>query len=139
MAEATIALRPTGSVRVASTALRAIPLSGRTPLPHALLLAGRLLRQELRKRRNARPFLVVVSDGLPNVPLRRGGDPLADVLREGRALRRSGIGLVVVDATPPDRPTSSSCAEALADAGAGSLVRLHELSPSAFAELLEKV
>ena len=115
VAEATVALRPTGSVRVASTALRAIPLSGRTPLPHALLLAGRLLRQELRKRRNARPFLVVVSDGLPNVPLRRGGDPLADVLAEARALRRSGIGLVVVDATPPDRPTAGNCAEALAD------------------------
>lgn len=139
VAEATVALRPTGSVRVASTALRAIPLSGRTPLPHGLLLAGRLLRQEVRKRRNARPFLVVVSDGLPNVPLRRGGDPLADVLAEARSLRRSGIGLVVVDATPPDRSTAGSCAEALADAGGGSLVRLHELSPSSFAELAEKL
>ena len=139
VAEATVALRPTGSTRVASAALRAIPLSGRTPLPHALLLAGRLLRQEARKRRNARPYLVVVSDGLPNVPLRRGGDPLADVLVEARALRRAGIGLVVVDATPPDRPTAGGCAEALAEAGAGSLVRLHELSPSSFAELVEKL
>lgn len=137
VAEATVALRPTGSVRVAAAALRAIPLSGRTPLPHALVVAGRLLRQELRKRRNARPFLVVVSDGLPNVPLRRGGDPLADVLAEARALRRSGIGLVVVDATPPDRDATDSCAAALAEAAAGSLVRLHELSPAAFAELLE--
>lgn len=139
VAEATVALRPTGSLRVAADALRGIPLSGRTPLPHALLLAGRLLRQELRKRRNARPLLVVVSDGLPNVPLRRGGDPLADVVAQARALRRSGIGLVVVDATPPDRPVAGSCAEALATAGGGTLVWLSELSPSAFADLVETV
>lgn len=139
VAEATIALRPTGSLRVASKALRGIPLSGRTPLPHALLLAGRLLRQELRKRRNARPLLVVVSDGLPNVPLRRGGDPFADVLAEARALRRAGIGLVVVDATPPERATAGGCAEALAVAAGGTFVRLAELSPPAFADLVETV
>ncbi len=139
VAEATVALRPTGSLRVASKALRGIPLSGRTPLPHALRLAGLLLRQELRKRRNARPLLVVVSDGLPNVPLRRGGDPLGDVLGQARLLRRSGIGLVVVDATPPGRPATGGCAEALAAAGGGTLVRLADLSPSAFAELVESV
>ncbi len=139
VAEATIALRPTGSLRVASGALRAIPLSGRTPLPHALRLAGRLLRQELRKRRNARPLLVVVSDGLPNVSLRHGGDPFVDVLAEARALRRVGIGLVIVDATPPERSGAGGCAEALALAGGGTLVRLVDLSPSAFAGLVETV
>ena len=139
VAEATVVLRPTGSVRLASKALRGIPLSGRTPLPHALALAGRLLRQELRKRRNARPLLVVVSDGLPNVPLRHGGDPFADVLAQARALRRAGIGLVVVDATPPDRPTAGGCAEALAVAGGGTLVRLSDLSPTAFADIVETV
>ncbi len=137
VAEATVALRPTGSLRVASNALRGIPLSGRTPLPHALQLAGRLLRQEVRKRRNARPLLVVVSDGLPNVPLRRGGDPLADVLAEARDLRRAGIGLVVVDATPPERPTAGGCAEALAHAGGGTLLQLAALSPPAFVDALE--
>lgn len=139
VAEATVALRPTGSLRVAATALQGIPLSGRTPLPHALCLAGVLLRQELRKRRNARPLLVVVSDGLPNVPLRRGGEPLADVLAQARLLRRAGVGLVVVDATPPDRPAAGSCAGALAAAGGGTLVRLADLSPSAFADLVESI
>lgn len=134
-----MALRPTGSVRVASAALRAIPLSGRTPLPHALVVAGRLLRQEVRRRRNARPLLVVVSDGLPNVPLRKGGDPVADVIAQARALRRSGIGLIVVDATAPGRPAVGSCAKELAAASGGALVRLAELSPSAFAGLVDTV
>ena len=62
----------TGSLARAGECLRDIPLSGRTPLAEALDLAGRLLRQELRKRRNARPLLVCVSDGLPNVPLHGG-------------------------------------------------------------------
>ena len=84
--EATVALRPTASLVLAAACLRRIPLSGRTPLAAALELAGRLLRQELHKRPNARPVVVVVSDGIPNVPLRRGWDPLADVLAQARSL-----------------------------------------------------
>jgi len=137
--EATIALRPTGSLRLASAALRRIPLSGRTPLPHALRLGCTLLRQELHRRPNARPLLVVVSDGIPNVPLRRGGDPLVDLLDEARVLRRAGIGLVVVEAAPPGRRDPASCCAALAKVADGTMVSLAEISPLAFAEALERV
>jgi len=137
--EATVALRPTGSLRLASAALRRIPLSGRTPLPHAVLLAATLLRQELHRRPNARPLIVIVSDGMPNVPLRRGGDPLAELLAEARRLRRSGIGLVVVEAAPPGRREPGSCAPALVEAAGGTMLSLADLSPQAFAEVVERL
>ena len=122
--EATVALPLTRSLTRARRRLAEIPLAGRTPLADALVRARRLLRQELRKRPNAHPLVVCVTDGLPTAPLRVGGDPLADVLAEARMLRRSGIPCVVLDASAPDRP---GFGVALAEAAGGSHVALAEL------------
>jgi len=137
--DAAVALRPTSSIRLAAARLRDIPLSGRTPLPHALSVARRLLRQELAKRPNARPVAVVVSDGLPNVPLRAGGNALEDVLAEGRALRRAGIACLVLDATPPGQPSTQSCGRALADAAGGVHLPLADVAPGVFLDALVKM
>lgn len=138
VAEATVALRPTASLSLAAASLRRIPLSGRTPLAAALELAGRILRQELHKRPNARPVVVVVSDGIPNVPLRRGGDPLTDVLVQARALRRAGASCVVVDALPPGR-VGESCGAAVAEAAGGLHVPIDEVSPGVFLDALGRI
>jgi Mg-chelatase subunit ChlD len=129
--EATVALPLTRSVTLARRRLEAIPLSGRTPLADALSRARRLLRQELRKRPNAYPLVVAVTDGLPTVPLRPGGDPRLDVLDEARALRRAGIPCVVADAAPA-RSGRGSCGPELAEVSGGAYVRLDDLaSPDA--------
>jgi Mg-chelatase subunit ChlD len=125
--EATVALPLTRSARLARRRLEAIPLSGRTPLADALARARRLLRQELRKRPNAHPLVVAVTDGLPTAPLRPGGDPLADVLSEARGLRRAGIPCVVVDAAPP-LPVGPGCGPALAEATGGAYLRLEDVT-----------
>lgn len=137
VAEATVALRPTRSIAVATEKLRQVPLSGRTPLAAALDLGRRMLRQELHKRPNARPLVVVVSDGLPNVPLVRGSDPLEDVLAQAALLRRAGMSCVVVDAVLPGKE-GESCGRALADAARGVHVPLGELSPDALVGLFEQ-
>jgi magnesium chelatase subunit D len=136
--DAAVALRPTSSLRLAAERLRAIPLSGRTPLPHALFVARRLLRQELAKRPNARPFVVVASDGLPNVPLQQGGDALADALAEGRALRRAGISCLVLAASSPEQ-VRDSCGVALAEAAGGLHLSLTDLLPGAFLDALVRI
>lgn len=126
--EATVALPLTRSLTLARRRLDAIPLSGRTPLPDALARARRLLRQELRKRPNAYPLVVAVTDGLPTVPLRPGGDPLADVLAEARALRRAGIPCVVADASPAGGRRRGGCGPELAEVSGGTYVRLDDLT-----------
>jgi magnesium chelatase subunit D len=131
VAEATLALRPTRSLALATDCLQRVPLSGRTPLAAALELSRRVLRQELHKRPNARPLVVCVTDGLPNVPLRRGGDALGDVLAEGRLLRRARVGCVVVDAVPPGR-AGESCGPALAEAAGGIHLPISEVAPEVF-------
>jgi magnesium chelatase subunit D len=116
--EATVALPLTRSLRLAERRLARIPLSGRTPLADALARARRLLRQEQLKHANAVPLVIAVTDGLPTVALRPGGDPLTDAIAEARRLRRAGIGLVVLDAAV-GRSRGSGCGPELARAAGG--------------------
>lgn len=133
---ATVALRPTGSLRLAAERLREIPLSGRTPLPHGLQLARLLLRQEHFKRANARPIVVALTDGVPNVPLRPGGDAVADALGAAAELRRARIPLVVVDASRPGR---TGVGRELAAAGRGLHLPIAAVAADAFPAVLDDV
>jgi magnesium chelatase subunit D len=133
---AVVALRPTGSLRLASERLREIPLSGRTPLAHALREARLLLRQEHFKRANARPIVVAITDGVPNVPLRPGGDAVTDALAAAGELRRAHIPLVIVDASRPGREGIGS---GLAAAGSGLHLPIAEVAPEVFPAVLSTV
>jgi magnesium chelatase subunit D len=135
---AVVALRPTGSLRLASARLAEIPLSGRTPLAHALLLARSLLRQEAFQRANARPIVVALTDGLPNVPLHAGGDAVADARAQAAELRRARIPLVVVDASRPGRAGDGWGAE-IARAARGVHLPFAEVAPGGLEAVLAAV
>ena len=130
--EATVALPLTASCALARRRLEEIPLSGQTPLGDALRRARLLLRGELLRHPNAVPLVVVVSDGLPTVPIRHGGDPVADVLAEGRALRRARIGCVV--AQVGEEP---GCAEELAQISGGTRLPLAGLAADLLLDVVE--
>jgi magnesium chelatase subunit D len=134
--EATVALRPTASAVLAARRLREVPLSGRTPLADALRVAARLLRQERAKRANALPVAVVVTDGLPNVSLQGGGDPVEDALREARALRRAGVSVMVIEAEAP-AGEGGGCGRRLAEVAGGRYLRAEDISPESFATILD--
>ncbi len=122
--EGTVVLPLTSSCRRARRLLEEIPLSGQTPLADALRRARVLLRAELLRHPNAVPLVVVVSDGLPTVPMRHGGDAVADVIAEARALRRARIGCVVAEVASQ----GAGCAEALARESAGTMLPLARLA-----------
>jgi magnesium chelatase subunit D len=134
LAEAAVALPPTSSRSRARRRLEEIPLSGQTPLADALRRARLLLRGELLRHPNAVPLVVVVSDGLPTVPMRRGADPVADVLAEGRALRRARVGCVVAEVEGP----GDGCAIGLARASGGTRIPLSELAANLLVEAVEE-
>jgi Mg-chelatase subunit ChlD len=131
--EGTVVLPPTPSCVRARRRLEEIPLSGQTPLADALRRARLLLRGELVRHPNAVPLVVVVSDGLPTVPLRFGGDPVADVLGEARALRRARMGCVVAEV-----PSSAEGhAAALAEAAGGTHLPLEALAAGLVLDAVE--
>jgi Mg-chelatase subunit ChlD len=131
--EATVALPPTSSIALARRRLEAIPLSGQTPLADALRRARLLLRGELVRHPNSVPLVVIVSDGLPTVPLRRTTDPVTDLLAEGRALRRARMGCVVAEVA--GQP--GGCAERLAAAAGGTRLPLSSLAAALLLDAVE--
>lgn len=134
--EATIALPLTSSLAFAYRRLKAVPLSGQTPLADALHRGRVLLRQELSKHPNAVPLLVAVTDGLPTRPLRAGGDPLTDALVEARALRRARVLTIVADTSAAGAPGHAAD---LADAAGGYCIPAASLSPDILLDVLAQV
>jgi len=132
--EATVALPFTSSPALAHRRLRRVPLSGQTPLADALRRSRVLLRQELSRHPNVVPLVVVVTDGRPTVPLRRGGDAVADALAEARALRRARIPYVVADTSD-----GAGHADDLAGAGGGLCMPVTALAPSVLLDTLGQI
>jgi magnesium chelatase subunit D len=77
-AKAEIVLEPCRDVEAALRVLEFLPTGGRTPLAHALELAGTLV--------NAASLLILITDGRANVPL-AGADPWNDALEAAGKLR----------------------------------------------------
>jgi len=96
--QAEVLLAPTTRVELAEQALRALPTGGRTPLAHALFLAGEIARA----RRGAHPelpiLLIVLGDGRANVPLPgTTGDPWQQALRAAEELATAKVPALVLD------------------------------------------
>ncbi len=80
--------------QAAEDAIRAAATGGRTPLAHALALAGEVLRGPDGRKAE----LILFTDGRANVPLNPGSDAWADALSQAAALRSlPGLRAQVVD------------------------------------------
>lgn len=123
---AVVALPLTRSAVLAQERLARVPLAGRTPLADGLRRGGLLLHQDRIRNAHAVPLLVAITDGLPTVPLRGGGDAVTDTLEQGRALRRAGVPVVVADTTPRERSGTGCCVE-LAEAAGGTILSFEDL------------
>jgi magnesium chelatase subunit D len=81
-AKAEIVLEPCRDVEAALRVLEFLPTGGRTPLAHALELAGTLV--------NAASLLILITDGRANVPL-TGADPWEDALKAAGQVHCSSV------------------------------------------------
>jgi magnesium chelatase subunit D len=118
---AEVLLAPTASVELAEQALRVLPTGGRTPLAHALVLAGEVATRARRANRELPILLVLLSDGRANVPLpETTADPWQQALRAAQELASAGLPALVLDT----------------DAGFVRLGRVQELARALSAECL---
>ncbi len=95
---AEVVLAPTAGVEMAEQALRVLPTGGRTPLAHALVLAGEVAGRARRARPELPILLVLLSDGRANVPLPgTTGDPWQQALRAAEELAAAKVPALVLD------------------------------------------
>ncbi|MEZ4424541.1 MAG: VWA domain-containing protein [Gemmatimonadota bacterium] len=112
--EATVELPPTRALARARRVLGGLPGGGGTPLAAGLRL-GRLLA-ERALREGARPRLVLLTDGRPNVDLAGSGDPVraaADALLEARRVGAAALPCLLVDTGVRPRDSVADLARAL--------------------------
>ena len=96
--QAEVLLPPTRSLNQAEEALRVLPTGGRTPLAHALVLAGEVVRQARRSRPDGPLLVVLLSDGRANVALPGTvEDPWRQALSAAAELAAAGLSALVLD------------------------------------------
>jgi len=123
-ARAEIILEPCRDAAAALRVLEFLPTGGRTPLAHALELAGSLV--------NPASMLILLTDGRANVPL-RGSDPWIDALEAAGKLNCASL---VVDSSL-EGPVAGAT-EALAGAMRATLIRLDDLSRETLMSVLRQ-
>ncbi|HJW89797.1 MAG TPA: VWA domain-containing protein [Anaerolineales bacterium] len=113
--EARLVLPFTTSVERAQGLLQDIPVGGKTPLPHGLLLAYKECVRALRKEPEAMPLMVLLTDGAGNVGMTGELAPQDEALRIAELIRHRGVRSVVINMEPPafDRGLAQSLADAL--------------------------
>jgi len=114
---ARLVLRPTSSVELAQRRLQDIPVGGKTPLPHGLLLAYRVLMRELRLNPQVMPLMILLTDGAGNVSM-TDMSAHEEALKIARLIRRTPIRSVVINMEHAafDRGLAQELAEALGGA-----------------------
>ncbi len=93
--DAALLLPTSSSVDLAVNRLAELPTGGKTPLSAGLSKALRILQSELRKDKETRPMMVLISDGRANVSM--GGDIRKEISSLGEESRRLGVHTVVID------------------------------------------
>ncbi|MDD2626887.1 MAG: VWA domain-containing protein [Candidatus Methanomethylophilus sp.] len=91
-------LPPTKSVEYSYHRLEELPTGGRTPLGEALVRTDEFMTSYVRCHPGERCFVVLVTDGRANVPLKDGADANAEVQKLAGDLRIPGVRWIVVDA-----------------------------------------
>ncbi|MGQ9766706.1 MAG: vWA domain-containing protein [Anaerolineae bacterium] len=126
--EARIVLPPTSSVELAQTALRDVPVGGKTPLSAGLLAAYRVCTTAVRRSPEIRPLIIILTDGAGNVSV-TGMPPQEEVMRMANMIHDSHFRTVVINMEHPafDR----GLAQQLADAVGGPCYTLPELKADA--------
>ncbi|MDR3639090.1 MAG: VWA domain-containing protein [Isosphaeraceae bacterium] len=94
---ARLALPPTRSVRTAASHLNALPVGGATPLGHGLELAGRIIDATRKREPGVASWVVLLTDGRANVPLRPEGCAETESLGLARRLGQAGVLGLVID------------------------------------------
>ncbi|HMF15869.1 MAG TPA: VWA domain-containing protein, partial [Gemmataceae bacterium] len=96
--EARVLLPFTADVEEAEQALRELPTGGRTPLAHALVLAGEMIERVRRSHPDAPVLLALLSDGKANVSLPgTEGDPWQQALLAAERIAEMKISSLVLD------------------------------------------
>jgi magnesium chelatase subunit D len=134
--DAEVLLNITSSVELARKNLEELPTGGKTPLAKGLLTAYRMIWADRERNRDARPLLILVSDGHANVSLERSADPLEEVCGLAEKMRAHGMPAVVIDTESGWARTGNM--ERIAEALGAAYYRLEDIRADRIAGIVRE-
>lgn len=93
---ADVLLNITRSIDLAQKCLKDLKTGGKTPLADGLEKAYEILKVEKVRKIDVIQYLVIVSDGKANVPL-KNGDPFVEATEVGKKIYEEGINTIILD------------------------------------------
>ncbi len=132
---ATLVLPPTSSVEMAKTALRDIPVGGKTPLSAGLVLAFEVIHRELVQDDEIVPLMILLTDGAGNVSL-TGMPPREEGLMVARMFAEKQIRCVVINTE--HESLDRGLAQELADVLGGPCYTLNDLRADSLYDTVRK-
>ncbi len=131
-------LSPCSSVEQALNRLSELPTGGKTSLSAGLSKGLQLLQSEMRKDKEAKPMMVLISDGRANVSL---GGSIRDEIREiSERTKQAGVHTIVIDTEVVESSFMDMrlgyCRD-IADAAGGRYYPISGLSPEALCSIVE--
>ncbi|NLG86452.1 MAG: VWA domain-containing protein [Firmicutes bacterium] len=118
----------TNSLGKIQAQLLALKATGLTPMAHALAEAGTFLQ----RHRVYRPLVVLITDGIPTVPL-KSSDASTDTLDQAEKFRSRALDFVCIGLNP-----NQVFLEELCRKSGGRLYVVNELEPTVLAQLIHK-
>ena len=133
--DAHLILAPTNSVELAQKALAEIPVGGKTPLSAGLMLAQRIIAQELRLRPELTPLMILLTDGAGNVSVTDTLPPQEEAYRTASLIREADVRSVVINME--HAAFDQGLAQALADHLDGPCYSLPDLKAEALLQTVQ--
>ena len=94
---AELILPPTSSVELAKKQLEHIPTGGKSPLNHGLMTGFQCIMAELKKHKECKPLLVLISDGRVNVSINKDMNPTEEANQIALQIKQKQIDSLVID------------------------------------------
>lgn len=129
---AEIILPPTKSVEYSYRKLEELPTGGKTPLGEALVKVNDLMTSYSRSHKGEPCYVVLITDGRANVPLREGADANTEALEMAKGLSIPQVRWIVIDASTGYIRFEN--ARRLAEALCGTYFRLEDLNADNLAD-----
>lgn len=95
--EAELILPPTSSVELAKKQLETIPTGGKTPLSKGLYAGLQCLSQEMKKQKDIKPLMIILSDGKANVSMEQGKNPFDEAKQIASGIKEANISSLVIN------------------------------------------
>ena len=134
---AELVLPPTRSVEYSYKKLEEMPTGGKTPLAEALVTVNEYMTAYSRSHVGEMCYIVLITDGRANVPLKEGVKPNEEVLNMAEDLSIPQVKWVVIDASAGFIRFDN--AERLASALEGTYFRLEDLNADLLADSVRAV